>query len=271
MQYGWEPSRGQAYNQGYPVSPPVDSYPGSPERPRRPTVYYRYVSDTNNQRSPRRQRPRPNSKRSSKVESNDQTGEGSSSKILTEQRDRRPATEEDARRFDIPQGYDRKYWDPEEEPILLLGSIFDANSIGRWIFDWAVHRYGRATPLANIAGDLWLLLVRLWGNAKLSNEHLEEVQNTEDEDILRDFIDSGKKKLDELRNLLKACEQPMLSAQNEDRELGDQSGFELVETLFGRDRKLEDTEKLMQSIRLWNFRWKENCEPILKSRRNGEH
>ncbi|KUI66773.1 hypothetical protein VM1G_01899 [Cytospora mali] len=202
---------------------------------------------------------------SSKSESNEQTVEGSSPKTPTEKREPRPATEEDAKKFDIPQGYNREHWDPEEEPILILGSVFDANSIGRWMFDWAVHKYGRTNPLADIAGDLWLLLIELSGSIKRSNEHLEKVQNTEDEDILRDFIESGNKKVDRLRKLLKACEQPMLSAQKEDGELGEQSGFELVETLFDRDRKLEDTEKLMQSIRLWNLRWKENCEPILKS------
>ena len=41
------------------------------------------------------------------------------------------ANEEDARRASIPIGYCLKNWDPTEEPIMLLGSVFDANSIGK--------------------------------------------------------------------------------------------------------------------------------------------
>ena len=48
------------------------------------------------------------------------------------------ATDEDARRAGIPAGYSFKNWDPTEEPILLLGSVFDANSLGKWIYDWTV-------------------------------------------------------------------------------------------------------------------------------------
>jgi hypothetical protein len=45
----------------------------------------------------------------------------------------RTATEADAKRHDIPAGYSLKNWDPTEKPIILLGSVFDANSLGKWI------------------------------------------------------------------------------------------------------------------------------------------
>ena len=50
----------------------------------------------------------------------------------------RKATDEDARRAGIPAGFSTKNWDPTEEPITLLGSVFDANSLGKWIYDWTV-------------------------------------------------------------------------------------------------------------------------------------
>jgi hypothetical protein len=43
--------------------------------------------------------------------------------------------EETAHRAGIPAGYSHKNWDPSEEPIMLLGSVFDANSLGKWIYD----------------------------------------------------------------------------------------------------------------------------------------
>lgn len=75
----------------------------------------------------------------------------------------RKATEQDARRAGIPVGFSTKNWDPTEEPITLLGSVFDANSLGKWIYDWTVFCHGPATPMSDVAGELWLLLIQLAG------------------------------------------------------------------------------------------------------------
>jgi hypothetical protein len=40
-------------------------------------------------------------------------------------------TEADARKHDIPPRYSLKNWDLSEEPIILLGSVLDANSLGK--------------------------------------------------------------------------------------------------------------------------------------------
>jgi hypothetical protein len=42
---------------------------------------------------------------------------------------------------------------------LLLDSVFDANTFGKWIYNWTVFHHGRATPISGIAGELWLLLI----------------------------------------------------------------------------------------------------------------
>ncbi|KAE9993599.1 hypothetical protein EG327_004358 [Venturia inaequalis] len=78
----------------------------------------------------------------------------------------RKATEQDARRTGIPIGFSTKDWDPTEEPITLLGSVFDANSLGKWIYDWTVLHHSPATPVSDIAGDLWLLLIQLAGRQR---------------------------------------------------------------------------------------------------------
>ncbi|KAL5314436.1 hypothetical protein ACEPPN_017076 [Leptodophora sp. 'Broadleaf-Isolate-01'] len=41
------------------------------------------------------------------------------------------ATEADARKHRISCGYSLKNWDPSEEPIMLLGNVFDANSLSK--------------------------------------------------------------------------------------------------------------------------------------------
>ncbi|KAI1503444.1 hypothetical protein F5X99DRAFT_417216 [Biscogniauxia marginata] len=176
------------------------------------------------------------------------------------------ATEADAKKHRIPAGYSLKNWDPTEEPIMLLGSVFDSNSLGKWIYDWTVYHHGPATPMSDMAGELWLLLIQLSGKIKRSEEVVPQVRAQENREMIEDFIESGERLTDKLRILLKRCETPMLKAnkKKEAAQLGKNSGIEFVETLFGRERELEKTERFMQSVRLWNLRFDANCEDILK-------
>ncbi|KAI1436552.1 vegetative cell wall protein gp1 [Xylaria sp. CBS 124048] len=176
------------------------------------------------------------------------------------------ATQADAEKHCIPAGYSLKNWDPTEEPIMLLGSVFDANSLGKWIYDWTVYHHGPATPISDMAGEMWLLLIQLSGKIKRSEEIAPQVRSKENREMLEDFIESGERLTDRLRSLLKRCEAPMLKAskKREAAQLGKNSGIEFVETLFGRERELEKTEQYMQQVHIWNLRFDANCEDILK-------
>jgi hypothetical protein len=176
------------------------------------------------------------------------------------------ATEEDAARHKIPVGYSLKNWDPREEPILLLGSVFDANSLGKWIYDWTVYHQGPATPISDMAGEMWLLLIQLAGKVKRAEETVGRVRTPDNRDLVEEFIEAGERLTEKLRSLLKACEAPMLkSAKRKQAGLGKNAGVEFVETLFGRDRELDKTEKFMQNVRLFNLRFDANCEEILRN------
>lgn len=175
------------------------------------------------------------------------------------------ATEADAKKWGIPKGYSLKNWDPTEEPILLLGSVFDANSLGKWIYDWTVYSRGSSTPISEVAGELWLLLIQLAGKVKRGKETAPRVRVMDNREMIEDFIDSGERLTDKLKKLLKTCEKPMLTAsRSKDTQLGQRAGIEFVETMFGRERELEKTEKFMQSVRLWNLRFDANCEDVLR-------
>lgn len=177
----------------------------------------------------------------------------------------RKATEADAKHHRIPAGYSLKNWDPTEEPILLLGSVFDANTLGKWIYDWTVYHHGPATPISDMAGEMWLLLIQLAGKVKRAEECIPRIRAMENKEMVEDFVESGERLTDKLRKLLKNCEAPMLKAsKKKDAQLGKNSGIEFVETLFGRERELEKTERFMQSVRLWNLRFDANCDEILK-------
>ncbi|KAJ5279576.1 hypothetical protein N7478_004948 [Penicillium angulare] len=180
------------------------------------------------------------------------------------------ATEEDAERVGIPAGYSIKNWDPTEAPIILLGSVFDANSLGKWIYDWTVFHHGASTPMADVAGDLWLLLIKLAGKVKRADECLPRIKCIDAQEIVEDFLESGDRLWGRFKKLLKGCELYMWKAAKRESgkgapvSMGRNAGCEFVESIFGRDRELENTEKLMNSIRLWNMRFDANCEDILR-------
>jgi len=180
---------------------------------------------------------------------------------------RRQATEADAKRHRIPAGFSLKHWDPTEEPIMLLGSVFDASSLGQWIYDWTVYHHGAGSPIGELAGELWLLLIQLAGKIKRAEETVPRIRSKENREMIEEFIEAGDRLTDKLRKLLKACEQPMLRSSAKTKtegHLGKNAGVEFVETLFGRDREMERTERFMASVRLWNLRFDTNCEDILK-------
>ena len=178
----------------------------------------------------------------------------------------REATAKDARKHGIPAGYSLKHWDPEEEPIVLLGSVFDANSLGKWIYDWTVFCHGADTNPAVLASDLWLVLISLAGKMKRIERNPLRSRNFETEtNMLEDFLGSGERLWDRLKRLLKVCGRYMLKCFKEvgTEKMGKESGREFVEILFGREKELEATENLVRAMRLWIMRFDANCDDIL--------
>jgi hypothetical protein len=166
------------------------------------------------------------------------------------------ATEEDARRAGIPVGYSHKHWNPAEEPLLLLGSVFDANSLGKWIYDWTVHHHGPGTPPAETAGELWLMLIQLADKIKRTNKTMPKIQTNHNREMLQDFLESGERLWVRFATLLKVCGDYMWKAAKKESgteepvSMGNNSGNEFVKSIFGRDRELEKMEKLMTGMRL---------------------
>ncbi|KAG8527740.1 uncharacterized protein KY384_007894 [Bacidia gigantensis] len=189
----------------------------------------------------------------------------------------RQATPADALKHRIPAGYSLKNWDPDEAPVMLLGSVFDANSLGKWIYDWTVYHHGASTPMSEVAGDMWLLLIKLAHKMKRADAILPKVEDDNDYDLVEEFLDSGDRLWHKLKKLLKQCEEFMWKVAKKEGEkdggakgsykMGKNSGCEFVDSMFGRDRMLEDTEDMMQRIRLWNMRFDANCEDVIRNPR----
>ncbi|SPJ86883.1 uncharacterized protein FTOL_11908 [Fusarium torulosum] len=171
----------------------------------------------------------------------------------------------------VPNGYSLKHWDPNEEPILLLGSVFDANSIGKWIYDWAVFIYGPGTPASDMAGELWLLLIQLADKVKRSEETIGSIRCAERRELVEDFLKSGKRMAGKFQSLLQRCESLAVKAwkartEKELKPRFDKKGaIEIVEAMFGVDQEFGRTEKFMMNASLYILRFDANCEEILRN------
>jgi hypothetical protein len=182
----------------------------------------------------------------------------------------RAATEADAIRARIPAGYSTKNWDPSDEPIILFHSVFDANSLGKWIFDWASHAYGPGTPMSDTAGELWLLLIQLAGKCKRADEAVADIRDTRNRELVEDFLDAGERLWIRFKKLLKACEEYMPKATKTGangrtiKTSNANLGAEFVQSMFGRDKELDNTQKWMANTRLWSMRFDANVDSILR-------
>ncbi|CZR54718.1 uncharacterized protein PAC_04602 [Phialocephala subalpina] len=157
--------------------------------------------------------------------------------------------------------------DIEEEKLVLLGSAFDADSLGRWVYDWVVCWCGAGTPMTEVAGELWLLLINLYRKCRRAEQMAQSVEGDENRETVQEFLEGGDRLKDRLRKLLKACEKPMLKCERSglDGKLGKEAGRAFVDFFFGRDELLESVEEYIALVRLWSWRFDVNCEELLRS------
>jgi len=188
---------------------------------------------------------------------------------LEETQDSQPriATEADAKRHRVPVGYFLKDWDPTERPIIFLGSVFDVDSLGKWIYEWTVHHHGQETPISDMAGEMWLLLTKLAGQIKRAENAIPNIRSRDNVEIVKGFIKSGEALMNiRLRRLLKVREKRMLeSVSKRNLQLGNGAGIESVETMFGVEREPRRTENFLTAGKLWNHRFDTNCEEIIRN------
>jgi hypothetical protein len=179
------------------------------------------------------------------------------------------ATSQDARKAGIPIGYNYSKWSPDEEPILLAGSVFDSYTLGKWIYDWTIFIYNPGHPITEMAGELWLLLIGLTEKVKRTQELLNKNRKHVHRELLDDFIESSCRLWKRMYIILEECEKSMYKVSGKKNKLGIpislgiESGKAFVNTIFGRDEMLDKTELLMTGMRLWRLRFDSNCSDIV--------
>lgn len=199
-------------------------------------------------------------------------------KILRSPVRRRPrvrdATPKDAMRHKVSPNYDLQQWDPDEEPLTVVGSVFDAYSLGKWIYGWSVHAYGKHAPGTLASHNLWNLIAQVADKLRSSEKFVaqsagvENVEQGENLDMVRDFIESGKRLMEKSQKHLKKCERSMErsvngSGNNDTGFLSSDECLTFVKALFSSARHFENTASLVRNMRLWNVRWDANCADVV--------
>lgn len=166
-----------------------------------------------------------------------------------------------AAKLNIPRGYSLRRWDHTERPIFVAGSVFDGNSLGKWIYDWARYAYGADTRISEEAGEFWLLVIRLCGytrrlerllgcggrKIRIAMEQYEEVL-----EVLRNGLSLWSR----LEEVVSEC-QAVVCSTHEYAVMGkfeSQCAVVFVQTLLGGGEQLECTRRLMDGLRRWQCR-----------------
>ncbi|KAI7773693.1 vegetative cell wall protein gp1 [Diaporthe eres] len=178
----------------------------------------------------------------------------------------REPTVADAEKHRIAPGLCLKHWDPDEDPILLLTSVFDANSLGKWVLDQTAHIYGEHDEMTELAADFWFEHIKLGGKIKHAKSRWPQIADSNVRQRVKEFITSGDKLANELGEILKKCEQRVLDVTGitEIPKLGHKSVVVFIDTFIGRTPAQRDAiDDFSQRIRVWNEWFDTGCASLL--------
>lgn len=167
----------------------------------------------------------------------------------------RPASDDDARKAGLRAGMDLKHWDRRERPLTLCDSVFDANSIGKYMYDWTMFAVGTGQNVAwlDSAGAMWKALIQLAGRMARASRFCG--RNVADGEVVDGFVQGGERLWKRMQALLSRCEVAMT------RESEIPSGTALVEAVFSEPSN--EAENLVQAMLTWTRRFDVNCSRIL--------
>lgn len=178
----------------------------------------------------------------------------------------REPTVADAKKHHIAPGRCLKHWNPDEEPILLLTSVFDANSLGKWVLDQTARIYGEQDEMTELAADFWFEHIKLGGKIKHAKGRLPQIADSSVCQRVKESIASGDKLVNELGEILKKCEERVLEVTGitEIPKLGHKSVVVFIDTFIGRNPAQRDAfDDLTRSIREWNDCFDTDCVNLL--------
>lgn len=166
---------------------------------------------------------------------------------------------EAAERLGIPTGYLLKHWDPSEKPIIIGGTVFDSNSLGKWIYDWCKYAHGARSSYSETAGELWLLMVRVLGKVNVLEQRSKwrkRFRHVSSEN-LESLIHEGCTLRVNLLGIFSRCEKTMYTKLEYTRDgyLGRECATAFIEKLLSPKGYLRYTTTCIEEMRSWDQRF----------------
>lgn len=184
----------------------------------------------------------------------------------------RNATPEDAAKHGIPPYYELYSWDPDEQPIVLCGAVYDSDTFGNWIRGWDVAANRPFATETKKSRELRWLMNKVSGKLRESTTFVsqsvgaESLEQVENKGMVEDFIESGQRLMERLQKLVRQCEKVMFDPDKKNiGQLRENHGIAFVHAIFSSETHSKKTVSLMKGMRLWLRRWERNCEEVIKA------
>ena len=190
----------------------------------------------------------------------------------------RKATSKDCVRYGIPPDLDLEMWNPEEQPILLLKTVFDADSVGKWIYDCTSQLYGPETAVAGIVHFLSAQLTEMSVKAGRIKKALHILGDNPPKKILLYFLEAASRLVCHFQDIIRRCERTILDTidrgdddddngddgndNDNDEQSGreDHMGAEFFKCMFGPKKELDAVEEFMTAAHEWCHCFELQCK-----------
>lgn len=145
---------------------------------------------------------------------------------------RRQATWEDARRWNINPKLDLSQWNPDKDPIIVLGAAYDASSFGKWARRFVVGDYGPRSSISKAAEMLEDCLYDLYLHLPMARQMLAENRGRDMRKVLERMIERGEDLVGMIQDDCEICELDL----NDSRRVKDlrQKYMNLAEWILGK-------------------------------------
>lgn len=163
-------------------------------------------------------------------------------------------------RYRVPKGYSVRHWDSSEKPIVVGATVFDSNSFGKWMFDWSVRLFGSASRAADVAGELWLGLIRLSGKLFA----LEAVRSCgRDESRVRG---DGVALWDYIVSLIGSCQDATDRCIRRDKRFWDSEAVasHFVRQFFRVRGRMDAVVQFLRMLERWEMRFVDVCGSYIR-------
>jgi hypothetical protein len=134
----------------------------------------------------------------------------------------------------------------------VLERCYDADTFGKWLYDSSAAVFGQAAPLVEIAGDFWIMSLRL----SIKTDRLLQLRQKSNAEAVEDLLFQGLAVWESYVRHIKMCSSLLAVDSVVDR------GEALAILFLGSPEYLLQTEQVLQQMHVWDRMYEEAFEEV---------